>query len=471
MIEKKAALTNSFWSIADNFAQQAISFLIFTLLARWLSPHAFGLLAIAHIGVQFVRFAILDPLALPVLRSQQIEPRLYSWLFTQCTCVAIVVALLMATSAPALARFFEAEELVSVLWGMSFAVVLLGVGRAHDALLLRQGKFRLIAMRSLLSVTTGGAVAIVLAYRGYGAMALVAQQIITTGMAFLISVFAEWSFWRPRWHFSLPLTRQHGPESAKASITGMLTYANGNGDALLVSVLLGPHATGLYNLAKRVTSAISLMIASSIGRVASSMFYRTANEPEKLGAHYAHMTGLMLSGLMLIYGLVANLAEPIVRIVFGAQWQPATPLLAILSISGLFQGLFNIGQSASLTTRRGTRTVRLGVLQLALAVALAVALSSEGLSGMAIGFAIATVISACTMHKLVTAQIKLPWRRTVREVTPAAFGLLVLSIVIHIVAGQIEIQSWLWLGIVACIGAGAYVIVFAPLFFWLNRSP
>ena len=44
----------SVWSVVDNFAQQALSFGIFAMLARVLSPAEFGLLAIAHLLVQFV---------------------------------------------------------------------------------------------------------------------------------------------------------------------------------------------------------------------------------------------------------------------------------------------------------------------------------------------------------------------------------------------------------------------------------
>lgn len=77
MIDQKTSLKNSLWSITDNFSQQILSFLIFTILARWLSPQEFGLLAIAHLMVQFVRLAVLDALALPVLRGRR------SWI---CAC-------------------------------------------------------------------------------------------------------------------------------------------------------------------------------------------------------------------------------------------------------------------------------------------------------------------------------------------------------------------------------------------------
>ena len=75
--------------------------------------------------------------------------------------------------------------------------------------------------------------------------------------------------------------------------------------------MLGPHATGLYNLGKRVTTAISLMIGARLSRVASSMFYRHSTDAERLRVHFTYMAGLTLAGLVPFYGLLANLAEPV----------------------------------------------------------------------------------------------------------------------------------------------------------------
>ncbi|MBS0329720.1 MAG: oligosaccharide flippase family protein, partial [Proteobacteria bacterium] len=109
----------SAWSIADNFAQQALSFAIFAVLANWLTPHEFGLLAIAHLMVQFVRMTLLDAIAMPVVRGVDSNDALFDWLFTLCTIVSLVLAAVMALASPLLVRFFGTPELMPVLLGMS----------------------------------------------------------------------------------------------------------------------------------------------------------------------------------------------------------------------------------------------------------------------------------------------------------------------------------------------------------------
>jgi len=461
VVDKDGALKNSFWSVADNFAQQALSFVIFTVLARWLTPQAFGLLAIAHLQVQFVRFAVLDALALPVLRSEEADTKLFSWLFTQCTWVSMIFAGLMALGAPALATYFESRELIPIIFGMSGVIVLYGLGRAHDAILLRQARFKLLALRSLFSVTTGGAVAIALAYQGHGALALVAQQLTTTSVALIISFTSEWQRWHPRWYFSMPLMRKYGRESANASVSSMLNYANGNGDAALVSVILGPQATGLYNLAKRITLAVSLMISASLGRVATSLFLKDATDSTLLGEHYRRMTALMMSALVLIFGLIANFSEPITRIIFGPQWLPAAPVLIILSISGIFQASFNIGQGLSLATGHARRAVRLGSLQLIAAIALSLVLAWKGVVGMALGFGIAAVISACLMYRIIHQQIHMSLMRGLIPLAPSLLGVICLTVISQLTRVHYPtITSWWLLIVVNLVATIGYLIIF-----------
>ena len=463
MVEKDNSLKNSLWAIADNSGQQVLSFVIFTVLARWLTPQAFGLLAIAHLQVQFVRLAVLDALALPVLRSEQADASLFSWLFTQCTWVSLVFAGLMALGAPALATYFESRELLPIIFGMSGVIVLYGLARAHDAILLRQARFKLLALRSLFSVAAGGVVAIVLAYRGHGALALVAQQITTTTVALIVAFCSEWRQWRPRWHFSMILMRKYGRESMNASASSMLSYANGNGDAALVSIVLGPHATGLYNLAKRVTLAVSLMISASLSRVAASLFFKDSSDTAKLGEHYRRMTALTMSGLVLIYGLIANFSEPITRIVFGPQWLSAAPILTILSMGGIFQSLFNLGQNLSMATGHARRAVRFGGMQLTAAIALSLLLTWKGLIGMALGFGIAAVISACLMHRVISQQLHLHALRALNVLLPPLLGVISLTLISQLTRMYYgPVASWWSLIAVNSMAAAGYLALFLP---------
>lgn len=421
--------SKSAWSILDNLVQQVLSFVIFLILARWLTPHEFGLLAIAHLMVLFTRMSLLDSLAMPVVRSPEVSNDLFDWLFTICTVVSLMVAALMVAAAWPLARFFEAPDLTWVLMGMSLSVVLFGLGRAHDGRLLREGRFRVMAIRSLCSVTAGGAVALWLAARGAGAMALVAQQVVTGVVALIVALVAEWKNWRPRWRWSSELLREHAAETRRIGLNACVGYANTNGDALVVSVLLGPYATGLYNLAKRVLSAGYLIVASSLSRVGVSLFVQSQGDPVALAQAYRRMLGLTLLLLAPMYALVSLVAEPLVVIAFGERWRESASLFGWLSVAYVAQSVFWLGQNLSFATRHSARVLKLSTLQLGLTAGLALAfVPAAGMQGVAAGVALGGVAGCVLMHIAVHRQLGLSNLSLMRATLPATMGTVAVAV-------------------------------------------
>lgn len=448
----------SVWSIADNFSQQALSFVIFAVLARWLTPQEFGLLAIAHLMVQFSRMTLLDAMAMPVVRARDISDALFNWLFTLCTVASLVLALGMALVSPLLARFFGAPELVPVLLGMALAIVLYGLVRAHEARLLREGNFRLLAIRSIVSVCLGGVVAMSLAYRGEGAMALVAQQLTTGVVALLIALAAEWRIWRPRWAWSNALIKEHAKEMGSVGKTALLSYAKNSGDAALVSVLLGPAATGLYNLAKRVLSAAYLIIGASIGRVGVTLFVHQQADLVELRHTYARMLGITLILLVPIYTLATALAEPLVVIVFGAQWRASAPLFGWLSLAYLGQALFELGQNLSFATGHSARVPKLAFAQTIIALAFALLLPRWfGITGIAAGFALGSIAGMIAMQIAIGRQLDLSPRSFVLTILPAGVGGALGVLIVHVLPMTgLQVTGWLSLILAGAAGLVAY---------------
>lgn len=461
----------SVWSIADNFAQQALSFVIFAVLAHWLTPHEFGLLAIAHLMVQFVRMTLLDAMAMPVVRGLDSSDAVFNWLFTLCTAVSLVLAAAMALSSPLLVRFFGTPELMPVLLGMSLVIVLYGLVRAHEARLLRQGNFRLLAIRSICSVCAGGAVALFMVYQGAGAMALVAQQITTGIVALLIALVAEWRIWRPRWAWSSALVRTHASEMSKVSTSALLNYANTSGDAALVSVLLGPYATGLYNLAKRVLSAAYLVIGASLGRVSVTLFVQQQRDPAALRQTYARMLAMTLLLLVPVYTLVTALAEPMVVIVFGEQWRPSAPLFGWLSVAYLGQAAFALGQNLSFATGQSARVPKLALAQMLIAMALAFLLVRwNGVTGVAAGFAIGSMAGMVAMKFAISRQLDMPLRSFVLTVLPAGMGAVLGAVLVRILPlAGLQVTGWFSLIFAGIAGLLAYSASAALVRLLVNR--
>lgn len=403
--------SGSIWSIVDNLAQQILSFIIFAVLARFLAPDAFGLLTVAHLFILFTRLVVFDAIAMPIVRTKEPTDRLYSWVFTCCMVVSLLLAGLMFFSAGLISSLFRAPDLKSVLQGMSASVVFYGLVRAYEARLVRNMMFRQLAVRSILSVSVGGVVGILLATKGWGGMSLVVQQVTASGLG-LVLVVAQ-SRWLPRLVFDRSLMRRYWDDIRQVGLTGILGFANTNGDSLLVGIFLGPYATGLYNLAKRVTSSVYLVIASSMHKVALPVFSDAGTDLAALRKGYLKILGITFFCVAPLLCFQAVLAKPLVTAVFGEKWLPAAPTIGALAILYMLSSITQLNDYLFFAMGKNRIPVMVGIAQLMLATALASIFYRFGLIGMSLSFCGAFLlvfpISQTLLNRALGLNVRMMW--------------------------------------------------------------
>ncbi|MDR3411211.1 MAG: lipopolysaccharide biosynthesis protein [Formivibrio sp.] len=382
--------SSAMWSVLDNFAQQFLSFIIFMILARILTPEKFGLLAIANLIVTVVRQTAFEAIAMPVSRDPEPNDNLYSWAFSLCTILALLLAVGMILLAGPLSIFYKSPELRSVLIWMSPVVVFFGLARAYEARLIRQMQFKPLAIRSIISVTIGGVVGIVLALKGVGVMALVIQQVVIAGLAFVMLVVQ--SSWRPRWCLDRSLWKKYQSDIAQVGQSGALGFFTSQADTLLVSIFLGSHATGLYNFAKRLTSAIYLIIASSMLKVAVPAFSDAFGNVHKLQSAYVRVIGLSLFVLLPSLLGMGVMAEPLISVFFGAVWMPAAKVVLLLAMLNILLTVNQLNDYLLFAVGENVVPVKRGFYQFALAILLGWFGSRFGLVWMTSAFVVAALI-------------------------------------------------------------------------------
>jgi len=416
--------SGSIWSIVDNLAQQVLSFAVFAVLARFLAPDAFGLLTIAHLFILFTRLVVFDAIAMPIVRTAIPNDRLYSWVFTCCATVGLLLAGAMFFSAGVVSSMFRAPELKTVLQGMSLSILFFGLVRAYEARLVRNMMFRQLAIRSIFSVTIGGAIGIALAASGWGAMSLVVQQVTASGLALVLVVLQ--SRWMPNVVFDVALTRKYWNDIRQVGLTGVLGFANTNGDSLLVGIFLGPYATGLYNLAKRVTSSVYLVISSSMHRVALPVFSDAGMDLAALRRGYLKILGITLFCVAPLLCFQAVLATPLVVTVFGQKWLPAAPIIGALALLYLISSIVQLNDYLFFALGKNRVPVLLGIAQLTLATGLAAIFYRFGLLGMSLSFCAAYLLVFPVSQWLLSRELGLSLGMTWYALAPPLVGSVIL---------------------------------------------
>ncbi len=466
--------THAAWSMLGNSSQQALSFLIFALLARFLDPRQVGLLAICHLINQGVRTIVIDSLAIPVTRKPSLSADDSSWSFTFITTVALLLAALLVLGADVVEWLFQAPGLAPVLRAMSLVIVISGLSRVYESRLVRGGAYRLMALRSIGAIAAGGIVAVPMAMSGFGVWALVGQQLTYEVVQLVIAAASERRTWTPRWLWSRDRLRWNVRESMTLFAGAAPTFAATNADTALVSLLFGPTELGLYSFTKRILSAIYLAGGVSISAVGFTQYIKFQNEPVPLRQALTRNVGLSFFILIFAYLCLYLTASQAIAIVFGGKWLGALPLFPVLIAASLFQLLWTQCASLSLAIGEPKRIAQLSMLQLMLLLVTALVVSRVAdLGAVAVGIAVFFSSMTCGLWLavLTVRRIALPAWHLVRSVLPSLVAAAVIVMAADWAgpssASSLIAQSVVRLGLVSLV----VLLLYAALTYAIRSIP
>src|SRR5205823_7810105 len=166
------------------------------ILARLLSPRDFGLVAMVMTVTNFLRVFKDAGLSIATVQRERITHAQVSNLFWINVAVSAVSTLVLAASAPIIARFYGNPRLIPITLFLSVTFLISGSTIQHQALLKRQMRFKALAVIEVGSMVVGVFVAVLMAALGYGYWSLLGSSlsIQTAGLILTWSV----SRWRPQ---------------------------------------------------------------------------------------------------------------------------------------------------------------------------------------------------------------------------------------------------------------------------------
>lgn len=307
------------------------------ILARLLAPSDFGLVTMALTVAGFLRIFKEAGLASATVQRPSLTQAQVSNLFWINLALSTLLGVVVLLSAPAVAWLFDAPQLTLVMAALSLTFPLEGAFVQHMAVLRRHMRFARIALIEVVSLLIGSIVGIVMAVWQYGPWSLIGGQLAISVVALVLT----WSMspWYPRW----PVRRSGmGPLlHFGANVTaGSLIFAVGRGaDNILIGRYYGSHALGLYSRAEALLSRPLDQLLSPLGTVVVPALARIQDDPERYRRTFLRIYEALALASFIFCGLFLALAEPVVLVLLGRDWQAAAVIFAGLTITAVFRPL------------------------------------------------------------------------------------------------------------------------------------
>lgn len=332
-LPERRSLLAAFWSAIGSYGNVFISFLVFLILARLLAPDEFGIVAIATVFIDIILVVARGGLPEAIIQRPDLEEEYADTAFWLSTVSGTVLCLALMLAAPFLASLFGMAELEPVLMALSAVLFIIGAGAIHEARLQRAFAFRKLAMRALFSNLVAGAVAVLLAFQGWGVWAMVAQRLIAS----LVTTAMNWiaAGWLPHFRFVGAFARDQWNFGSRLFTANLLLGVNIRLQELIAAFFLTPAAVGYIRLSWRCIDLVSQIAVIPFGSVAMATYSRVHEENGQLEGAYFGFIRLSGSVAFPCFLGMAAIAPVLVPVAFGDNWVPAVPVLQLLCMTAL----------------------------------------------------------------------------------------------------------------------------------------
>jgi lipopolysaccharide exporter len=318
------------WALLTYAASRGINVLTTIALARLVTPHEFGLVALAALTIQTV--SMFNDLGLggALITRQDLDRRAMGTMLTLMVGMHALITVVLIACAPLIADIFHEPRLTAVLMALAGTVVLGGASWFQEALLQRELRFKRRFVGQVLQSGTYAVVALALGFAGAGVWAIVIGQ----AAAILVYAIAMTALapYRIRPAFDRATARMAFRAGRGFMLQGGLEFFRRNVDYFAVGRFLGAQNLGYYSMAYRLGELPYAAIADPVARVSFPAFARMHAAREEIAP--AYLTTLRLVALFAcpLGILLSATADPFTRVVFGDAWLPMIPALTVIGV-------------------------------------------------------------------------------------------------------------------------------------------
>jgi|DewCreStandDraft_1066081.scaffolds.fasta_scaffold00108_34 PST family polysaccharide transporter len=356
------------------------------LLARLLAPEVFGSVAMAGTLVAICGLVRQLGFDAALLQRRDMSRNVAATHLSLNLVTSLVLMAFGIVISPLVARFYDQKIAALFLCFLALSIVDAFSGHAN-ILLQKHLIFHSTSLITALASCIGSGVALILAWTGAGAWALLAGDATNR----LLSAILLWKVCpdRPglrdvRWNLEeIRWFLRFGPWWASL-LSSIALFAILQFDNFLVGTIAGSAALGFYSRAYNWATLPTARVTWVISSVAQPVYARLQGDRIRLSqAFNASLTAITrLSFLFAVVMLV--LAEDAVRLVIGERWLPLVPILQWFSLYAVLRPLSDdLGAVFAMSGRMRIANLA-GICQAAgLALALPPAIITFGASGAA----------------------------------------------------------------------------------------
>ena len=324
-------IKGTFWSAADAFLGQGVSFIVGLVLARLLSPAEYGLIGICLIFTTVLNGIVDSGFSRAIIRKKDSTKDDYNTMFITNMVVSVVLYVLLFLSAPFIAQFFGHKELISLVRVVGSILIINALSIIQVTVLTKRIDFKTKTKASIVAAITSRIIGIAMAYCGFGVWSLVAQQ-VSNKLFYTISLWIL-NKWLPNFRFNIESFHYMWGFGWKLMVSGLLDSIWNQLYQVVVGKFYSPTTLGQYTRSKEYASIFSSNITGIVQRVSYPVLAEIQDDQDRMVAAYRRVIKTTMFIYCICMFALGAVAEPLIYCLIGPKWHEAATYLPIICIS------------------------------------------------------------------------------------------------------------------------------------------
>lgn len=354
---KEKTIAGVVWSFCEQFLRRGISIFVTLLLARFLVPEDFGLLAMMTVFIAITNSLMDSGIKQALIRKKDASQVAFNTAFYTNLVFGIFAYALLFGVAPWVAEFYEEPRLILLIRVLGIVVLINSFQLIQSTILSRELNFKTQLKASVPASLLSGILAVILAQQGAGVWALVTQMIVSSLLLSIILWFVQ--RWRPTLSYDFSTFKEMYLFGYKLFLANFLDIVFKNLYIIIIAKVFSTGAAGLYFFANRIKELVVEQLVSAVQKVTYPALSTMQDDDVRLKSAYRKVLKLTTFILFPTLLMISALAEPIFLVLFPERWFPATTYLQLMCIVALLYPLHTI--NLNILKVKGRTDIYLGI--------------------------------------------------------------------------------------------------------------
>ena len=451
---KTKTIKGFIWRFSERILAQLVSFVVSVILARILLLEEYGIVAIVNVFITIANVFVTSGFGTALIQKKDADDLDFNTVLYFSLALSFLFYLILFFSAPIVAKIYDSPLIIPVLRVMGIRLPISSISSIQQAIVSKKMIFKNFFFATIIGTIISAVAGIILAVKGFGVWALVAQNLINLFIDTL--VLAILVKWLPKLMFSWERFKQLFSYSSKILMASLLGTICDKLRSLIIGAKYSKTDLAFYNKGEQLPNLISDNINSSLDSVLFSALSKIQDDKEQIKKavrRSIRLGSFILFPLMFGLGIVA---DKVIIILLTEKWANSIIFVRFLCLACLWGVINSINIQAIKAVGRSDIVLKLEFIKKPLYLLIIIICSFISPLAIAIGSSIYSFlvffINSFPNKKL----INYSFFEQVKDIFIYLTMCIIMSFIVFLV-GLINLNIYLLLLLQILVGVSIYV--------------